>query len=234
MTALNHTAPHACAVARPPGLPTFAAFAVSCAAEPVPALLPAEEQLVSDSMVPARRESLARGRAVAHGALRELGLDGGPILARPSREPIWPAGAIGSISHAAGYALALVAPASFADGVGIDIEHHRHTPELWEHVPTSEERSWLQELDGEDRDRALTALFSAKETIFKAFYPRRQSFFGFERASLTPDSFGFQARLTDGIDRDYPIGRPFGITCRWFGDLVVTALVLPTTHPVEG
>lgn len=238
MTTTDQPVTHVCSIACPAGLPSFAAFASYCPLEPLPALVPGEEELVTDAMVPVRRESLVKGRAAAHMALDALGIADGPILAGPNREPLWPEGATGSISHAAGFAVALVAPTSQTDGVGIDIEEHRHTPELWDHVPTRDERSWLQELEAQARDRMLTALFSAKESIYKAFYPRRQAFFGFERASLTTGELGFVARLTDGIDRDYPIDRDFEIACRWFGDLVVTALVLPKTNtafvPVEG
>ena len=217
-------------VSGPPlGLPSFSSFAVSQLPEPVPGLMPAEQVLLSESAVPARRESFARGRAAAHAALSSLGLDRGPILTGPSREPLWPAGVTGSISHAEGIGVALVAPTVATDGIGVDVEELRRVPELREHVPRAEERAWIEDLDPAEQEAAILALFSAKESVFKAFFPRSRSFFGFESAVLTPAPSGFIGRLSDGVDGDYPSERTFVITCRWFAGLVLTAVVLPKT-----
>jgi 4'-phosphopantetheinyl transferase EntD len=202
---------------------------VSHPSEPCPVVERGEEDLLSNSMVPARKTAFARGRAAAHTALRAIGLDHGPVLSGSSREPLWPEGASGAISHAAGFGVALVAPTKHTDGVGVDLEERRNVPELWEHVPRPEERGWLQDLDADEREAALLALFSAKESVFKAFFPRIRSFFGFEQASLTPTSSGFAGRLADGLDRDYPPDRTFAITSEWFGDLVLTSVVLART-----
>lgn len=180
-------------------------------------------------MVHSRREAFARGRAAAHAALRTLGLDRGPILSGPDREPLWWPGATGSISHAAGFGIALVAPTANTDGIGVDVEQLRHAPELWEQVPREEERRWLERLNPREREPGLLALFSAKESVFKAFFPRVRIFFGFEMASLVPDSLGFAGRLADGLDKDYPPERSFTVTCQWFEDIVLTSLVLPKT-----
>lgn len=210
-------------------LPGFASFAVSPGTEQVPEMLPGERHLITSAMVPARRASIARGRAAAHAALRAIGLDRGPILSGPRREPLWPQGVVGSISHAAESAVALVAPAHQTDGVGVDIEELRRVPELWDHLPRPEEREWLGRLDSENREFAIVKLFSAKECVFKAFYPRVQSFFGFEQASLTPTQSGFTARLMDGLDAEYPSQRVFDIRSDIIDSLVLTSVVLPKT-----
>jgi 4'-phosphopantetheinyl transferase EntD len=229
VTALKKIPPQAFLITPPPGLPSFAEFAVSYPSDPVPALESDEEIVMTDSMVTARREAFARGRWAAHVALRSIGLDHGPILSGPSREPLWPHGATGAISHAAGFGVALVASTAYTDGVGVDLEEHRDVPELGEHVPRPEEQEWLDGLDATDREAALLGLFSAKESVFKAFYPRVKSFFGFEQASLVPTSSGFVGRLLHGLDDAYPSERTFEITCAWFGDFVLTSLVLPKT-----
>jgi 4'-phosphopantetheinyl transferase EntD len=220
-------------IASPRELQHFAAFSVSQPCEPIPDLEPAEQTLLSASTVHARRESFARGRAAAHAALRTLGLDDGPILAGPNREPIWPAGATGSISHAAGFGVALVAPTAYTDGVGVDLEQLRHAPELWDQVPRTEERRWLEQIDSGEQNAMIHALFSAKESVYKAFFPRIGSFFGFEMASMAPVSSGFIGRMSDGLDDEYPSKRSFTITSQWFGDIVLTSLVLPKTKSPE-
>ena len=213
----------------PPDLPAFAALAVSYPSEPLPALLTEETLLLSAATVPARWEAFARGRAAAHAALQSLELDAGPILSGPNREPLWPAGATGSITHVAGVGVALVAPRTATDGVGVDLEQLRNVPELREQVPTPEEATWIERLERSERQAALTALFSAKESVFKAFFPRIGSFFGFESAVLSPAADGFVGRLAVGLDPGYPPERTFAVTSQWFGDLVLTSLVLPKT-----
>ena len=234
MTAAENTTNRAIVIARPSSLPSFASFAVSEPSQPVPAVTPAEEHLLSDAMVPARRESFARGRAAAHAALRSLSLDHGPILTGPGREPLWPQGAAGAISHAAGFGVALVAPTADTDGVGVDLEQLCLTPALWDHVPRPEERTWLERLEPAEREAALLALFSAKESVFKAFFPRVGFFFGFDKAAFSPTARGFVGRLVDGLDRDYPSHRTFAVTSDWYGDLVLTAVVLPKTIDPHG
>jgi 4'-phosphopantetheinyl transferase EntD len=229
MTALKSRAARAGDITPPRSLPSFASFAVSHPSEPVPGVAPGEEDLITDRMVPVRREAFARGRAAAHAALQGIDLDHGPILSGSNREPLWPDGAAGAISHAAGFGVALVAPTADTDGVGVDLEELRHIPELWDHLPRPEEREWLDRLQAAEREAAIIGSFSAKESVFKAFFPRVGSFFGFDQASLMPASDGFVARLMDGLDADYPSERTFEITCDWFGDLVLTSVVLPKT-----
>ncbi|MGI9665666.1 MAG: 4'-phosphopantetheinyl transferase family protein, partial [Acidimicrobiia bacterium] len=181
-----------------------------------------------------RRVSFARGRGAAHLALRSLGWTDEPVLSGPNREPLWPNGMVGSISHAVGFGVAIAAPAADTDGVGVDIEQLGPVTELWEHVLRIEERTWIRSLDNDAKSRALIALFSAKESIYKAFFPRHRQFFGFETASLVPTSSGFEARLIDGFDVDYPSRRSFSVGCRWSGDLVTTWVVLPLSSRPEG
>ncbi len=214
----------------PGPLPPFASFSSAHRAEKSPrALLPEELALLRPETVERRRESFRLGRQAAHQALGVLGRDKGPILAGENREPIWPDGVVGSIAHAAGRGVALVAPSERSDGVGIDLEARRPAPELADLVPRAEERSWIDDLDeGEQRD-ALLALFSAKESIYKAFFPRVGTFFGFDAASLVPARDGFTAQLVADLDPDYPPHRTFDVWCGWQGDLVLTRLVLPKT-----
>lgn len=213
----------------PAGLPEFAAFATRGIDDRSAAVAAAEAELLHSAAVPARHETFRLGRAAAHAALQSIGRDEGPILAGANREPIWPTGVSGSISHIAGLGVALVAPAAQTDGVGIDIELHRRAPELERQVPRPEERAWLDQLAPEDRSQWLLALFSAKESIFKAFFPRVGAFFGFEAASLAPAPSGFTGRLVADIDSSYGEQRAFDIGCVRGETLVMTWLVLPTT-----
>lgn len=176
-----------------------------------------------------RRAAFRAGRAAGHDALASMGCDDGPILVGLQREPVWPMGVVGSISHAWGVGVALVAPAGSTDGVGIDVEAIRPAPELYDQVPRPEERSWLDAIvDVRERDAAVLELFSAKESIFKAFFPRVGELFGFEAASLVRSPSGFIGALVMPIDAEYPPDRSFEVTCLRNDDLVVTWLILPS------
>lgn len=210
-------------------LPTFAGFAVRTSDDTTAEISPAETAVLHPQAVPDRRETFRLGRLAAHAALQTIERDTRPILAGTSREPIWPAGVFGAISHIAGVGVALVAPTEQTDGVGIDIEAHRHAPELEEQVPRPEERHWLDTHSSPDRSAQLLALFSAKETVFKAFYPSVGRYFGFQAASLVPTSSGFRASLLENIDDRYPPTKSFNISCEWFGTTVMTWLILPKT-----
>lgn len=188
-----------------------------------------ESALLTPQSVPARVRSFQLGREAAHRALHRLDLDDRPVLIGDHREPVWPPGTTGSISHTAQLGVALVGRRDEAGGIGVDIEERRYAPELWDQVPRAEERPWLNQ--AVSPDNSVLALFSAKESIFKAFFPRVGGFFGFEAASLTPTEGGFRARLVADLDREYPEHRTFFVGCRWAGDLVLTWVVLPSPGP---
>lgn len=232
MTVTAHRAHHTL-LSAPPALPEFAAYSACLPEDPPPALAMGEEALLSHSMVQSRRDELARGRAAAHACLRSLDLDHGPILSGTHREPIWPAEARGSIAHTAGIAVAIAAPASLTDGVGVDIEQIRTAPELRGQVLLPEERSWIDLLPARDRHATIIAVFSAKESIFKAFFSRHREFFGFETASIVPTASGFEAQLADGFDTDYPPSRTFSVGLSRFAELVLTWVVLPRSTPLN-
>lgn len=232
MTPGDPTAGGSISVCPDPGpLPEFAAFAAHRPDDPDDhAYVNEEAALLSKRAVGGRKQTFRLGRAAAHAALQALDRDEGAILTGPDREPIWPAGVTGSISHIFDLGVALVAPSADTDGVGVDIEEAgRPTPELEGQVPRPEELAWLDRADSIDRHRLLLALFSAKESLFKAFYPRVGSFFGFEAAALAPSPGGFTARLVADLDSDYPAERTFQINCNWTDRAVLTWLILPKT-----
>jgi enterobactin synthetase component D len=175
-----------------------------------------------------RRADFVAGRTAAHAALAHLNCDVPSILSGAMREPLWPSGIVGSLSHAGDVAVAMAARRENVGGIGVDIEKERPAPELWDQVPIAAERRWLEDLaDPVERDRMLLALFSAKEAVYKAFFPRVGHYFGFEAAALQPTPFGFAASLVESIDETFPPARSFQVNSAWFGDMVRSWLVLP-------
>ena len=113
---------------------------------------------------------------------------------------------VGSITHTTSFRAAAVAPRSLVASIGIDAEPNEPLPDGVEDVVTVPgEPEMLAALA-----RAFPAthwgrvLFSAKESIYKAWYPLTGRWLGFEDARLTIDPAGmFAARLLiDGARMD--------------------------------
>jgi len=160
------------------------AVAVVNARGPLPGegLLPAEEELVSRA-VAKRRAEFTTVRTCARRALSRLGLPEAPLLSGEKREPLWPAGVVGSLTHCAGYGAAAVAWAADVATVGIDAEPHDRLPDgVLERVSLPGEREHLRGLPaGVHWDRLL---FSAKESVYKTWFPLARRWLGFEDARL--------------------------------------------------
>jgi 4'-phosphopantetheinyl transferase EntD len=149
-------------------------------------LLP-EEAAVLGPVVDARRREFTSARTCARRALARLGLSSVPILPGPNREPLWPGGVVGSITHCAGYCAAAVASNSVLSTLGIDAEVHDALPEEVRNVVLlEEERCWLRtrRTDSIHWDRVL---FSAKESLYKAWFPMTGRWLDFTEALVTVD-----------------------------------------------
>ncbi len=124
------------------------------------------------------------GRYAAREASLDLGIAPVDVPTGAHREPLWPPGVTGSITHAAGFAAAAVARVPDYLGLGIDIEQvmERDVRQSIEHsIITPSEAACLDLQDGDfSRESLLTLIFSAKESFFKATFPAVGRYFGFE------------------------------------------------------
>ncbi|HEY5834592.1 4'-phosphopantetheinyl transferase family protein [Streptomyces sp.] len=209
-------------------------------------LFPEEAEAVARA-VAKRRAEYAAGRACARAALSALGTEPVPILRDAERgAPVWPDGVVGSITHCDGYRAAAVAYATDILTLGIDAEPHGPLPQGVFDVITATpaETDALADLTGRAPeihwDRLL---FSAKETVYKAWYPFHRRMLGFEEAELlftrdpdVPDRGSYTARLlipgpllAEGTGPDHFSGR-------WIArnGFVVTAIVVPNEERGEG
>jgi len=141
------------------------------------------ERTLSAGFAEGRRREFATGRHCARRALRGLGLPEAEIGVGAHREPCWPAGVTGSISHASGLAGAMVALRSDYRSVGLDIERCGAVgQELLHLVLTAREREWV----GVDTDLA-TRVFSLKEAFYKMQFPLTGRFLDFTDVETGPD-----------------------------------------------
>jgi 4'-phosphopantetheinyl transferase EntD len=185
-----------------------------------------EELALLGGAVAARRAEFITARHCARQALLRIGAPDGPILRGPKREPVWPAGIVGSITHCTGYRAAAVAHADDILTIGIDAEPHEAIRDrVVERILRDEERAWLAAAPaGIHWDRLI---FSAKESVYKAWFPLAQAWLGFEDASVVIDPIAgtFHARLMI----DPPVGVPTEFLGRYLieNGLVLTAIAMP-------
>ena len=81
-----------------------------------------EEAAAVQHAVEKRRREFAVGRMLARAALAAIGDPPSAIPTGNHREPVWPAGIVGSITHCAGYCAAAVARDAMVVALGIDAE----------------------------------------------------------------------------------------------------------------
>ncbi|MGW4690370.1 4'-phosphopantetheinyl transferase family protein [Streptomyces sp. NPDC004244] len=203
-----------------------------------------------------RREEFTTVRGCARRALAALGLPPAPVLPGKRNAPRWPAGVVGSMTHCAGYRAAVLARDTDLMAVGIDAELHRPLPRgVLESTALPRELAWVRTPPAGaaplHRDRLL---FSAKEAVYKTWYPLVGTELDFEDAVIAfredaPDGApgtggpaggrvggartgSFRARvLRPGTAPD---GHPLtALAGRWIvhRGLIVTAITVPVRRP---
>lgn len=197
----------------------------------VPFLFP-EEALAVAGAVAGRRQEFAVVRQCAREALGRLGLPAVPLVPGHGGAPVWPEGIVGSMTHCRGYRAAVVARADDLRAIGCDAEPNEPLPEpgTLESISLPQERAWV---------RALTArrpsvcwdrlLFSAKESVFKAWFPLTGRQLDFDEALITPNVRAGTFRADLLVPGPVVGGvRLTGFDGRWRvgGGLVVTAIAL--------
>jgi 4'-phosphopantetheinyl transferase EntD len=151
-----------------------------------PAPLYPEEAAVVAQAVSKRRREFALVRACARRAMEKLGVPPRPLLPGERGAPEWPAGLAGSMTHCEGYCAAALVRATDLASLGIDAEPHVPLPEgVLAAVALPAEADRLRRLAGERPevhwDRLL---FSAKESVYKAWFPLTRRWLDFAEADI--------------------------------------------------
>lgn len=183
-----------------------------------------------------RQSEFITTRDCAREALQELGYAPGPILMGRYGEPVWPRGVVGSLTHGANLRAAAVALATSYRSIGIDVETNTYLPaNTLELAANTSEISAVALLGSAWPAIAWDRLlFSAKEAIFKAWFPLTGQWLDFGECTLSIDvaNATFTGRLHL---EDDPMSQ-FGIESiegRWgVGDSrLLTAVALPEGQP---
>ncbi|MFC5140680.1 4'-phosphopantetheinyl transferase [Actinomycetospora rhizophila] len=198
--------------------------------DPHAVLAPEEEPAVAKA-VASRRAEFTTTRGCARDALARLGAPAVAVPVGERRAPVWPDGVVGAITHCAGFRAAAVAWRDAVRTVGLDAEPHVALPDgVLGAVSDAGERAALASLAATAPDVHWDKiLFSAKESVYKAWFPLTRTWLGFEEAELVPALDGtFRASLrvpgptVDGAEVT-------GFRGRWVvrDGLVITAIALP-------
>lgn len=140
-----------------------------------------------DRCVPKRQAEYLFGRVAARRALAENGWPDAQVGTGPQREPLWPEGVLGAITHTDQYAAATAVRAGRWRGVGIDIEavlKPDAVASTEQYAVNSRERDVLRGQTALPYPLALAIAFSAKESIYKALFPTVGHYFGFEAVQV--------------------------------------------------
>ena len=121
------------------------------------------------------------GRLCARRALAEFGVHDYSLLSAPDRQPVWPAGLLGSITHTEGYSAAVVCRRGPLRSVGVDSETIASVhEELWPRILGARERACLGRLAAPARATVAALMFAAKEAFYKCQFALTAEWLEFE------------------------------------------------------
>jgi 4'-phosphopantetheinyl transferase EntD len=205
--------------------PLFPNGVASIFSESVPANLQLhpEELQFTKKMAERRLQEFQHGRSCARLALSMLDQPPGPVGRGKHREPLWPAGCIGSISHAGDHAAAAVAAADLFLGIGLDMEFADPIEDgLIASICRPDEIDRVD--DGEDMGYRAKLLFSIKESIYKCLWPLTREFVDFTEIEvrLVDDSNQYEAIPHTAKCDAAPVNRLSG-RYRQYGNLILAS-----------
>lgn len=188
-----------------------------------------DEALLVINAVDIRKREFSLGRSCARCALGKLGVNEQAIHQGSHGEPLWPADVAGSISHTQGHA---ISAAAFKDSncisVGVDLEAYVPLNDgVLPMVLTGPELRRLgSNLDNKTNEGLL--LFSAKEAIYKAWFPLVPVRVGFHACELEWDfeRMTFIGRVT-AAGADLPFVGQWSFPSEFDGLVLTTAEASP-------
>ncbi|WP_075186207.1 4'-phosphopantetheinyl transferase family protein [Teredinibacter haidensis] len=139
-----------------------------------------------------RKAEYLAGRYAAQLALKPKCVGSAQVTTGASREPIWPKGIVGTISHSRDLAVSAVALENAYVGLGIDVEDivtQKTQSTIASQVLSATERN-IVEAWPLDACLAFTLVFSLKESFFKASFPLVKRYFDFDAISIVDLNLG--------------------------------------------
>ena len=195
-------------------------------------VLPPADDPALDHAVEKRRREFSAGRSAARAALLKLGWAETRVPVGTDRNPLWPADIVGSITHTAGLAVAVVARNYAVRAVGLDLELREAVNQpLWRSILTPHETDYVSAKPPDQQACTATLIFSAKESFYKMQFPLTARWVDFQEAEVTiseaAGEFELTCSQTPVIDRLKK--RKFSGRYATGPDFTLTAMHLATT-----
>jgi 4'-phosphopantetheinyl transferase EntD len=215
-----------------------AVVAVEAYDDAAPVELFPEEHAIVARAVDKRRREFTTVRGCARQALARLGYEPAPILPGQRGAPRWPAGIVGTMTHCEGYRACALALDRDVRTLGVDAEPNAPLPEgVLDAIALTEELAMLHDLDartpGVHWDRLL---FSAKEAVYKAWFPLTAKWLDFSEARIAIDAEAgtFEATLLVPGPQT-PEGPLAGFSGRWLSrrGLLLASIVVTAPSVAE-
>jgi 4'-phosphopantetheinyl transferase EntD len=137
----------------------------------VPGALRQGERIYVERAVSKRQREFARGRWCARRALEQLGVPPATIPVGAQRQPVWPDGVVGSITHCDGFVAAAVCTSQTLFALGIDVEPRKALPVDVRSIVLTANELGRPGPDGAHGEEWDTVAFCAKEAIHKCINP---------------------------------------------------------------
>lgn len=192
-------------------------------------LYPEEEAYLRNAM-PKRRREFTAGRLCSRRALTQFGIENFPLLVGNNKEPVWPAGIAGSISHTEGYCGVAVARKHRIETLGLDVElTWRLSRDCWRQICTRSELAWIDSLPSDKRQENVALLFSAKECLYKCQHPISRTWLDFHDVAVTidPETCEFNATLLANVGSSFKRGTCFRGRYSFCHGYVLTGMSMP-------
>jgi len=178
-----------------------------------------------------RKAEFHAGRHAAYHALACAGVTSRYVGGAGGSMPEWPVGWCGSITHAVGRALAVVAPTDTVSSLGVDCEKYAPTvaTEIESVIINAAEKACLRQSDIGYLPGVLIA-FSAKESLYKALWPEVRRFFDFQAAELCfldDKRQHFVLQLQETLTPTWNKGRMIIGRFSFDGEFITTLVCLP-------
>lgn len=175
--------------------------------------------------VPKRKAEFLAGRIIVREAMIAMALPTRDIPIGNNREPCWPKGIAGSITHSGNQVFCLVSKKN--NCIGIDYEEiisTENVADIQRSVVSIKEVILFSEVSS-DYNKILTLAFSAKESLYKALYFSVQKYFDFLDVTI----ISFQDEISDDgssllsltlevnidLNKDVYKGRAFKVLYQW-------------------
>ncbi|MET0399062.1 MAG: 4'-phosphopantetheinyl transferase superfamily protein [Longimicrobiaceae bacterium] len=206
-------------------LPAGVALDVREIGDAAGSLFPVEREAVARAVAKRTRE-FSTGRLCARAAMAALGVPPHPVPVGPQREPVWPDGLVGTISHGGELCLAAVARKDHLLGLGIDLEvGDPLDPEVRGLICTPDELRGASAWAGAGVD-PHKLVFSAKEALYKVLFPRARRFIDFLEVEIGVDADAgtwrptslpadVSARMAAPIEGKFLVADGYVVTAAW-------------------